>query len=140
VAARKNYDIAMRGHHLRLLHGLLHGKEVYEYGILRQYKNLLKDDLIPKLGKLNALRAMELWEKITSEKGLRIKITASINDFVCKKCKRKRSKMCTRKLPAECDEDRTIPAFYNLSIGRIYTAGFLAERLKEYGPFDRIRY
>lgn|GEM_PF-4795093 len=140
MAAKKVYDIAMRGHHLKLLYGLLHAKVVYEYGVRRRFSALVFEDLIPKLGRRNALEAMKLWRRIGSEKTLRIKITASTNDFECKKCKWRWSQGCTERLPAHEDDDRTIPAFYDLRIGRIYTAGFLAERLKEYGPFDRIRY
>jgi hypothetical protein len=132
VRPKKTYDIAMRGHHLKAFYILFFLER--DWGPAHQeIKDSLLGDLRFKVGLRNFTKVLDTFKKIKNESGLKIKITSSTNDFVCSKCRQKRSKYCTVRIPAQEDPDQIIPGFYGLKVGEIYSAEFIIRQLKERG-------
>lgn len=122
---KKNYDVALRGHHLRL---------VYSFYFLGN-KGIIWNVANTEHGKKHADNAIETLERIASS-NVRVKIIDTIDD-ICETCKEKRTKKCKEFIPygeSAAASDRGAIYLYKLRCNRPYTSKFLLKRLKKMGP------
>ena len=136
MSQKKTYDIAIRGHHLDLIWKLFFSRQTFGgvyFGILR---NLIIQDLEFKLGAHGSKKVLETLDKIKSKQNIRVKITSSINDFICAKCSQKNSSYCAIVLPEKDDDDFITAKFYELQVSKIYSSKYIIKKLKERGCME----
>lgn len=121
----KNYDVVLRGHHLRLL---------YSFYFLGS-KNLIWNIAATDHSWKHADNTIKVLKRITNS-NIRIKITDTIDD-ICKTCNEKRTKKCKEFIPygiSAAASDREAIHSYRIKLNRVYTSKFLLKRLKKMGP------
>lgn len=122
---KKDYDVALRGHHLRLLNSF------YFFG----NKGIIWNVTATEHGKKHADNTIKTLERIASS-NIRVKIIDTIDD-ICKTCNEKRTRKCKEFIPygiSAAASDRETVHCYKLKLNRVYTSIFLLKRLKKMGP------
>ena len=124
---KKDYQVALRGHHLRLL---------YTFHFYQNGGDWIRTSLTVNYSKRHAENTLKTLRKITNS-NIKVKIVETIDD-ICKTCKKKKKKECRQFIPygisATCD-DRGTAHYYGFKINRKkpYTAQYILRRLKEKG-------
>ena len=111
---KKDYDILLRGHHLRLL---------YRFYVVVE-KSFIRMNMICELyGEKHTNHVINTLERIINSPELKIKIVAGISDEICKNCLRKEPICHT------VTADLGAIAESGLRVGEVYTSQYILERL-----------
>ena len=118
---RKDYDVALRGHHIEFLHVSLLGAEAKEKIDFHGYGEKFIQNYIKVLKKI-------------SSSNLRVKIVDTL-DNICSHCDVQRDRKCDNAAAVLYDKDQAQE--YGLEINKIYTSRQILEQINKTSSKDQ---
>lgn len=122
---KKDHDIALRGHHLLLLHGA--------FGFWRRI--ILRLDMLRDgYGIRHVIYTINVLKKITKF-DIRVKMVDNLDDDICKIC-RKRNSECTKDAAGEIEA--VMIQGLGFKVGKIYSSKYLCKKIREGDITERL--
>ncbi len=115
---KKDHDIALRGHHLKL---------VFSFHFMKNYEKKIWETTACNHGEKQADNFINILKKITGS-DIKIKIIATVDD-ICKTCDEKETESCIG-----VGNDIDVAIYYGFSINEIYSSSYILSRLALFIP------
>lgn len=115
---KKDHDIDLRGHHLKL---------VFSFHFIKNSEKKIWEIAARDHGEKHADNFINTLKKITGS-DIKVKIIATVDD-ICKTCDKKETKHCI-----EVGNDKDVAFYYGFSVNKIYSSNYILSKLALFVP------